>query len=174
MNIEGIIAAIPTMDRPKRQGVRKNVELWLANPEKAADARRVLAALDAVVGREAAALADHVRGLPNAARVIEAFGHLPMTDTEQKIVQVLLDHPGETSTGLSTLLGWDAQSWHMHFGTMCKRRETFLWPADDAVGRDTSFYSGILADLSEDNRWTMKPDVVQAFAALGLHSQAEP
>ena len=96
-----------------------------------------------------------------------------MTETEEKIVQVLLDHPGETSTGLSTLLGWGGQTWHMHFGEMCKKRETFHWPADDATGRDASFYSGILADLSKHNRWTMKPDVATALAALGLRSQQQ-
>lgn len=171
LNIEGIIAAIPTMDSAKRQGVRTNAELWLARPEKVADARRVLAALDAAMEAETTALADKVRKLPNAQRVITAFQHVPMTETERKIVQVLLDNPGETSSGLSALLGWGGQSWHMHFGEMCKKREVYLWPADDSVLRDASFYSGILADLSEDNRWTMKPDVAQAFTALGLQSQ---
>jgi len=171
VKIEGIIAAIPTMDRTKRQGVRKNAELWLAKPDKAADARKVLAALDAATEAEAAVLAEHVRSLPNAKRVVAAFQHVPMTETERKIVQVLLDHPGETSTGLSTLLDWRGQTWHMHFGEMCKKREVYLWPADDAANRDASFYSGILAELSEDNRWTMKPDVTQAFNALGLQAR---
>lgn len=173
MNIEGIIAAIPTMHGTKRQGVRKNAELWLENPDKAAEAQRVSAALDAAPEAEATALADQVRGLPNAKRVITAFQNTPMTETERKVVQVLLDHPGETSSGLSTRLGWGGQSWHMHFGEMCKKREVYLWPADDAVLRDAWFYSGILADLSEDNRWTMKPDVAEAFTALGLQPKLE-
>ena len=61
MNIEGVINAIPTMDHTKRQVVRERAHLWLTDPAKAADARRVLAALDIVIEREAAALADHVR-----------------------------------------------------------------------------------------------------------------
>jgi hypothetical protein len=159
------------MDLAKRQGVRKNAERWLENPGKASEARRVLAALDAATEAETTALADHVRSMDNAKRVVEAFQNVPMTETERKIVQVLLDHPGETSSGLSTLLDWGGQSWHMHFGEMCKKREVYLWPADDSVLRDASFYSGILADLSEDNRWSMKPDVAAAFTALGLQPQ---
>lgn len=168
MSVDGIIAAIPTMDRAKREGVRKNAELALADPKRADDARRVLSALDGAIEKETTALAEHVRGLSIGRRVIEAFTLEPMTETEQGLVQVLLDHPGSTSEQLSRALSWGGQAWHLHFGEMCRRREARLWPADRSERRDASFFSGILANLSSDNRWTCKPEVMEAFAALGL------
>lgn len=168
MNVDGIIAAIPGMDAAKRKGVRKNAQISLADPSKAEHGRRVLAALDEAEGKDAATLSEQVRLWPVARRVVEAFKYEPMTETEHRLVQVLLDNPGLTSEGLSRALGWGGQAWHLHFGEMCKRREHRLWPSDQSAARDASFYSSILADLSPDNRWTCRADAMAGFAELGL------
>ncbi|MCF6101810.1 hypothetical protein [Mesorhizobium muleiense] len=168
MSLDKIIASIPGMDAKRRAETRSNAERKLDDARMGADARRVIEELDAQEAREAAAFSDRVSNLPVAKRVVEAFSS--MTENERNIVQVLLDHPGETSTGLSSALGWGGQTWHMHFGEMCKKRETRLWPAEPAVVRDANFYCGILANLSADNRWTIKPEVAEGFTALGLRA----
>ena len=80
-------------------------------------------------------------------------------------------HPGSTSTELSQALEWGGQAWHMHFGTMCFNRAVYLWPAPKSEVRAADFYSGILADLSSENRWTMKPEVEVALSELGLRAK---
>ncbi|MER8898826.1 MULTISPECIES: hypothetical protein [unclassified Mesorhizobium] len=171
MSVETILAAIPTMDAQKRATVRANAEVKLSHPSAGGDARRVIDALDAQIELEASVLSVHVAGLPVARRVVEAFTHQPMSETERRITQVLLDNPGLSSEGLSQKLGWGAQSWHMHFGEMCKKREARLWPADNAVVRNAAFFSGILAEWSEVSGWKMKSEVADAFSALGLKAK---
>ncbi|TIL56838.1 MAG: hypothetical protein E5Y79_27570 [Mesorhizobium sp.] len=171
MSIEAILAAIPKMDPTRRATVRANAEAKLSHPSAGGDARRVIDALDAQIELEAGVLSEHVSGLPVAERVIEAFTHQSMSETERRIIQVLLDNPGLSSEGLSQKLGWGAQSWHMHFGEMCKKREARLWPADNAVVRNAAFFSGILAEWSEVGGWNMKPDVAEALSALGLKAK---
>jgi hypothetical protein len=57
----------------------------------------------------------------------------------------------------------------MHFGEMCKKRISRLWPPPKAETRGAEFYCGVLADLAEQaNLWTMKPEAAEAFALLGL------
>lgn len=114
-------------------------------------------------------MVDRLRGMDVAQRVVEAFRAVPMTPTEEKLIQALLDNPGVTSAQLSAALGWGGGSWHLHFGTMCFHRAVYLWPAPRAEKRDKDFYSGILADFDNDgSRFTMKPAVVKALAAMGL------
>lgn len=168
MDISKTIAAIPHMSAKQRAGVRCNAEQSLGDPTLADKAREMLAALDRQAEVEAEGLSEHIRQLPMALRVVEAFNHEPMTETERRLIQVLLDHPGSSSEGLSRALDWRAQSWHMHFGEMCKRRQARLWPAAKSEIRDAAFYSGILAELSPENRWSFKPEVIEALAELGL------
>ena len=171
MNIEKILAAIPSMTSEKRGQLRENANEALVAGEgpKQEAARRLLDALDAQQTAEHDALVGELKELDTAARVIRAFNAEPMTETEAKLIQVLLDHPGSTSSALTAALGWKAQSWHLHFGTMCFNRSTYLWPAPLSERRDGAFYSGILADFDDAaSTFTMKPDVAAAFAKLGL------
>lgn len=170
MNTDKIIAALPDMPRAERDRLRANAESLRdsGTPDQRVAATKVLEAMEAVETAEHDAIVERLSGMEVSARVVEAFRVNPMTETEAKIIQVLLDHPGSTSKELSKALGWRAQTWHMHFGTMCSNRSLHLWPAPRAEARDADFYSGILADLSTDNRWTMKPDVAAAFAEIGL------
>lgn len=173
MNVEKIIAGLPRMSHQERQRVRDHAEQWLdsGTADQRVAASKAIEALADVEEAEHQAVVSRLKGMELAARVVEAFKLNKMTETETKIVQVLLDHPGSTSTELSQALGWRAQSWHMHFGTMCANRAIYLWPAPKSEVRSADFYSGILADLSPDNRWTMKPDVEAAFSELGLRAK---
>lgn len=173
MNIDKIIAGLPGMSQQERERVRTNAEKLLdsGNAEQKAAATKVITALGDVEEAEHKALVDRLNGMEVSARVVEAFRVNPMSETEAKIIQVLLDHPGSTSTELSQALGWGAQAWHMHFGTMCANRAIYLWPAPKSEVRSADFYSGILADLSPDNRWTMKPEVEVALSELGLRAR---
>ena len=91
-----------------------------------------------------------------------------MSEADEKLVRVLLDNPDATSEQLSEAMGWKGQAWQLHFGKMCERREHLLWPAPFEPKRNAPFYSGILAEFDEITRgFTLKPEVVEAFAQLG-------
>ncbi len=175
MNIDRIIAAIPDKSPEERKRIRLNASDWLASgdPKKAAAANGVIAALDACEGAETLERHERLLALSPAQRLVEAFTSDPLTETERLLVQVILDNPGETSTTLGHLIGWKGKSWHMHFGKMCKRREASLWPAEQFETKDAFFYSGMVTDVEQDDagnwRFTIKPDLVEAFAELGLN-----
>lgn len=174
MNIDKIVASIPGMSCQERERVRGNAAKMLetGNEAQKQAAEKVIATLAETEDSEHHALVDRLSGMEVSARVVEAFRVNPMTETEAKVIQVLLDHPRSTSTELSQALGWGAQSWHMHFGTMCLNRAVYLWPAPQSDTRPADFYSGILADLSPDNRWTIKPEVEAGLSELGLRARA--
>ncbi|MAF27672.1 MAG: hypothetical protein CL820_10745 [Croceicoccus sp.] len=170
MNVEKIIESIPAMSQQERDRVRANAENLIekgSTVQKAA-AAKVVAELDEVAEAEHQQLVDRLSGMEVSTRVVEAFTTQPMTETEEKIVRALIENPNSSSTELSRKCGWGGQSWHMHFGTMCFNRAIYLWPAPKSEARETDFYSGILADWSEDNQWTIKPEVEAAFAELGV------
>lgn len=175
MNIDKIIASIPGMSHQERERVQANAarlaESGSAEQKQAAE--RVLVTLAETSEGEHQALVDRLKGMEVSARVVEAFRVKPMSETEAKIIQVLLDNPGSTSTELSQALGWGAQTWHLHFGTMCANRAVYLWPVPKSEARTADFYSGILADLSSDNRWTIKPEVETALSELGLRASSQ-
>jgi hypothetical protein len=147
-------------------------QLGVCNQSAGLAAGQLIKAIDELVQQRNEELIGELKGMTVAERVVRAFTVERLTETEAKVVQALLDQPGSTSTELSRHLNWGGQIWHEKFGTMCKKRELYLWPAKDAVTRDGKFYTGILADLDPDgNRFTMKPDVAAAFARLGLKAK---
>lgn len=171
MSFDKIIASLPDKTAQERKKMRGNAEALLQNrdPQKAADAQKLLEALDETERREHEQLIGELKGMPIVERVIRAFTVEPMTETEAKIIQVLLDHPGSTNRKLSRELGWNDNGFDLHFGTMCRNRSVYLWPAPDAEKRDGKFYSGILANYDEDGRsFTIKPEVVAALSKFGL------
>jgi hypothetical protein len=173
LNIEKILASIPSAAPEKRKQMRVNAEglIESGDTSQRAAATRLLDALNAQNAIDDNVLRTELAGLDITERVKRAFTVRPMTDNEQKLIQVLLDQPNSTSSALTKALGWKAQSWHLHFGTMCANRALYLWPAPDAENRDGKFYSGILADLKEpENTFTIKPDAAAAFAQLGLRT----
>ena len=171
MSIDRTLQTLPSLSAEERARLRANAERLqtAGTPQQKADAARILQAMAELADAERQSLIDRLGPLPVAQRVAEAFRVLPMTETERKVIQALLDHPGATSEELSRALGWGGKSWHMHFGTMCLNHQAQLWPAPPSDRPNRDFYCGILADLSErTHRWSMKPDVAAAFAAMGL------
>ncbi|WP_170339676.1 hypothetical protein [Ruegeria arenilitoris] len=171
MDIKKIILSLPSRSIAQRQIMRKNAEKLIGDGsnEKRSAARQLISALDELEEREREALNRKLSGMKPAERVIHAFIRVPPSETETRLIRVLMDHPGSTSTELSRALGWDAQTWHLHFGTMCKSREADLWPADPSDIRDASFYSGILANFDKRTAsWELKPEVEAAFRDLGI------
>jgi hypothetical protein len=170
MNIDKLLGAIPSQTKEEQARSRANAVRLLETGSEAqrGAAEKLLAALDAHVSAQSKALYDRLNGAPIAKRVVEAFQVHPLSDNERKTVQALLDHPGSSSTELSRACGHDNMIWQMHFGNLCKDRQAYLWPAEQEEGRDAPLFSGILAEITPDNRFTMKPDVAAAFADLGL------
>ena len=171
MSIEQILAKLPEKSAEQRQKFRTNAAraLETGNAARKAEAQALVTALDALEAAEEQAFSDRLAAMSRAEKVIAAFRAHPPTKTEAKAIQALLDHPGSTSSKLSVAFGGRGQIWHRWFGDLCKKRQDYLWPAAYVEKRDGYFYSGILADLDSDgNRFTMKPDVAEAFAALGI------
>ena len=125
----------------------------------------------------AARLRDHISLSPNerAYRIFGAFLEMPPTETEKRLIHVLLDNPGFSSAQLSFRMGWKGKSaWHMHFGIMCKKREHLLWPAPDGFSFG-KWYGAILvkwAGKASDGGtgFRLRPAAMRAFDPLGLHN----
>lgn len=174
MSLSKIIASLPSRTAEQRKQMRLNAieQSESPDPQKAADAQQFLSALAEMEVSEHAELIAEVAGMEPAARVIKAFRAEPMTDTEQKLIQVLLDNPHSTSGELTEKMGWKGMSWHLHFGTMCANRGVYLGQPPKATTPNGKFYTGILADFDNaTSRFTMKPDVAAAFAQLGLEGK---
>ena len=141
MNIDRLLDAIPLATKAKRDQMRENAHTRLktGDPSQQKAARHLLEALDAREALETEALRVELSSLHLDERVVRAFAGQPMTANERDLIKVLLDHPGSTSSELTRLLGWKAQSWHLHFGMMCAKRAPYLWPAPDAEHRDGKF-----------------------------------
>lgn len=151
------LSTIDSLSRTRRTSLRRRA-LRLYD-----EARELLQALDDALAQDFA-VAVATRPLEaNYSKLAEAFRDQPLTETEVAILKVLHKNPRRTSAELSNLLGWEGQSWHLHFGEMCRRRESQLWPAGRSEVRDADFYSGILAFLSLDNRWVLWPEVADAL-----------
>ncbi|MBI1686447.1 hypothetical protein [Caulobacter hibisci] len=173
MSIEKIILGLPEKSAADRKAMRDNAIRLADTGSEAqrAQAQQLLAALDGREEDERKTLFARLKDAPVGQRVLEAFKAVPMTENERKTIQALLDNPGSTSTELSRACGHDSMIWQMHFGNLCKDRQDRLWPAEIAEHRDAPFFSGILADIDEKNRFTMKPEVAEAFAVLGLRGR---
>jgi len=175
MSLDKIIAAIPAKSEAERKKMRANAErlLTTGTAPQQAQARQMLDALNATILAEREKLNELLTKMPISARVAEAFRKRPPTPTEEKVLRALLNHPHATSGDLTRACGWEGVVWQLHFGTMAKTREADLWPADPSVSReDANFYCGILVDFDRDgSRFTMKPEVVMGFAALGISSK---
>lgn len=171
MDVGKIIEGLPRRTPAQRKQMRLNAieQSESADPKKAAEAQQFLSALGEMEASEHAELIAEVAGMEPSARVIKAFKAEPMTDTEEKLIKVLLENPHSTSSELTEKIGWKGMSWHLHFGTMCANRGVYLGQPPKAITPNGKFYTGILADFDDaTSRFTMKPDVVAAFAQLGL------
>ena len=163
MNVDPLIASLPTKSDKERRTIRARAEDWVANgsPDQQEADRKVLDAFAKLEEREAR---DSLE-----ARVERAFTAMPPSGHEARLLQVLLDNPGKTNLELSRKLGWDDNGFDMHFGMMCRDRQAYLGPAPDAEKRDGKFFSGLLADYGEqDSSFTMKPEAVAGLAEINI------
>jgi hypothetical protein len=162
---------VARMDASKRSRLRENANRLSQTGTEAqkVQAAAVLEDLRRVEEGEEVARREAVAGLGIPERVANAFKELPPTETETRLLQVILDNPDSSSEALSAAMNWKGQTWHMHFGEMCKKREHLLWAADHAVVRDASFFSGILALFSDSSRgFTIKSEVAEGLATIGI------
>lgn len=169
MNIDATIAKIPTMTDAQRKQLRANAIEKLASrdPKWTEAASKTLEALDAQTLLEDKEQVATAQALPKAERVAFAFTTMPPTPTQERIIKVLLDHPGCTNAELSRKLGWKDNGWDLHFGSMCADRMHLLWRAEPAVVRPGLFYSGILAQyVNEGSVFFMHPQAVEGFEAI--------
>lgn len=166
MTIEKTLALLPTMSAKKKGVIQARAKEWLANGDakKRSDAQRMLDALEALDAERRAPLSDGATLDDRIARVQAAFLEQPPSETDWRVIQALLDNPGSTSERLSEICGWTDSAWHLHFGTMCRAREPYLWPVKQKPEWSEPFYSGILADFDSDgSKFTMKPEAARAF-----------
>jgi hypothetical protein len=170
MTASRLIDAIPMKSAEERRQMRENAHrLTERGGPRAPEARAFLEALDAFEAHDRARRLETPVGSEMTSRVVAAFRQIRMSETERKLVQVVLDHPDASSEWLTAEMEWNDQAWQMHFGKLCERREHLLWTAPFELKRNAPFYSGILADFDETTRgFTLKPAAVEAFAQLGL------
>ena len=173
-NSERLVEAIPSMTDGQRTEMRRNADRLAAEgpPLQKEAARHIVEALDHHRQSQADALTAHLTSLTVEQRVLEAFRALPPSETDLTVMRALLDHPGSTSAELSQACGWGAQTWHMHFGTMCANRSAYLWPAPRGKDHGKEYFTGIFADLGDGSRWTMRPSVAQALATIGIRKKS--
>lgn len=173
------IDAIPKLTMRERAEVRAKCEINLNHPRLAEPATAILAALNEHEGKLADAEGAEFAAYSEEERVVQAFRRVPPTETEVKLIAVLLADPRSWSKDLTRAMGWQGDSaWHMHFGMACQRRGHLLWPAPTSEAREArdgkpaTFWSGVLADYDPNCGWTMKPQAERGFAALGIKAQS--
>jgi hypothetical protein len=102
------VALLRSRTDEQRAQMKLNAKQAATNPKLEAEAREVLSALEQFEQEERQTLEQHVRSLPIARRIAEAFKAEPPTETEVKLVQVLLDHPLEYAAREQADICWQA------------------------------------------------------------------
>jgi len=163
MDVERIIASLPSMNDAERRRIRSRAMAWAdsgSDVEKTA-ARQVLVAF--------AKLAEQEADADPVSKVERAFSTVQPSDSERALLQVLLDNPGASSTTLTEAIGWQDKAWQLHFGKVGWDRQEYLWPAPWAEKRNAPFKAGILADYDDETHgFTMKPEVVTGLSRVGI------
>ena len=172
MEIGNIVALYTKKTAQERLRMRANAKRWTisGSPKEQAAGQKALTEFNRIDAEELQAHIEAQRQKSSMERVLNTFRQHPMTETERRIIEVLIENPGSTSARLTELCGYKGGSaWHLRFGIMCRDRRMELWPALPSEIRDADFYSGILADWNNTDRtFTMKSEVVEAFALLGV------
>lgn len=163
MNVDPLITSLPSKSDKERRLIRARAEDWVADGSSAQQeaGRKVLDAFAKLKEREAAS--------DPASKIENAFTRMPPSDLEGSLLQVLLDHPGATSTTLTQAMGWQDKAWQLHFGKIGWDRQDYLWPAPWNDSRNEPFKAGILADFDEaTSGFTMKPEVIEGLERVGV------
>jgi len=127
-----------------------------------------LTALDNQAAADAIAAGERLHSIPMGDRAGEAFGRKKLLVGEKQALQILLDHPGSTAESLSSRAGWPASGWLARFAGLLRKRQAGFVAGTGSEQSDDSVYAQWIAELSADGHWTMKPDVVEALAKLGM------
>jgi len=107
--------------------------------------------------------------LPLDQRVAVAFETLPPSEIEERLITALIKSPDADSKTLSNACGWKSAIWHTHFGLMCQKRITWLWPSTLPGEPNDQFLQGLLAEYDlKKGSFRMKPEVVPVFRRMGL------
>ena len=143
----------------------------LARADRSADAR-----VRAAAGHER----ERIAALSDEA-LIEIQFRDELSTSEKRLVEVVDLAPGSTSAQLTRALGWKAQSWHLHFGTMCRQRLAPLiepppaWRRPRPDGTPGDFYSGILCQYDEHTGgFRLHQAARAALVAAGVLPAAAP
>ena len=185
MSIEKIIATIPRSNEKQRKTMREHAltALQTGDPKLVADAKTLLEELDYFEDKETQSQNDAfkqtIANLISASleeRVVTAFQADHPTDTETKLIQVLLDYPNSTCSELSTHIGWHPDAWDMGFGSICSQRRAYFEAAANPLRGDKSPNIPLLAFQVRDENgkicYSMKPEAVEAFRLLGFRVQS--
>lgn len=184
MNVDQMIASIPDKTDEQRQTMRANAEAKLAagDPVWVTAATRMIEAIDCFE-HERTRLADERRAsaiagvgsAPLVECVVTAFEIERPTQAEEKLIQILLDHPGSTCAELSAHHGWQPIAWDMQYGAMCACRVDFLWPLEPSVRKGDQASISLLTrqERGPDGalRYWTRPEATEAFRALGFRTR---
>ncbi len=191
MCVENIIAGLSGKTAEERKHLRADAEKWAASatPTAQAEARALLEALKALGPTPMARARPRAKTKPLAPppqeierlglgeRVSLAFDALPPTESDRRLLDALLTHPGATSEELSAAMGYKGRSgWHLQFGLMVQRRLGWIDPQARANADETTWLCAVLAkawNTRQGCRFRMKPEVVAALAKLGIATRAK-
>ena len=139
-----------------------------------ANAMRLAEGKDAKRRTAAKAWLEDLKAWPPEQLVEVMFRDAKLKAREKKMIEVLEEHPGATSAELTAAMGWRQQSWHLHFGTMCRDRLGRFIEAPPAPerpkpdGTPGDFFSGLLADYDDaTSGFTLRPEARRALIAAG-------
>lgn len=184
MNIEQTIARITELTSQQRHTMRGNAVMKLAGTDGKwiKDAQALITALDDFdSGQERSHSAaklkriSELEGKTASERIFAAFELDQPSETDEKLIRVLLDNPGSTCAELSVKIGWHPQAWDMGFGSLCSQRMEYLWPLEPLARVEKKGFIRFLTvqQRGDDEviRYTMKPEAVEALARLGFRAK---
>ena len=176
MNIEKLIASIPTLTPEQRKGMRGNItdKMQSVDPATVESAAMLLAALDAFEENLTVQRTKEMEELsrrPFAERLAVAFQRDPLSEREARLLQVLLDNPGGSCAELSAGMGNAPNTWDMGMGSLCAQRRGWLH-GFSAKGEGRSENLALMTDQARGEngeiRYTLKPEIAAVLAGLGL------
>ena len=184
MDIAKTIAGIPGFTSQQRYTMRVNAveKLAAADAKWVAMAQELLTALDEfdsgqkrIQNVAKVKRISELEGKTASERIFAAFELDHLSETDEKLIRVLLDNPGSTCAELSVKIGWHPQTWDMGFGSLCSQRMEYLWPLEPLVREEKKGFIRFLTVQERSNdeaiRYTMKPEAVEALARLGFKAK---
>jgi hypothetical protein len=176
MNIEKLVTSIPTLMPEQRKVMRGNImdKLQSGDPAKVESAKALLEALDAFEANLSVQRTKEMEELsrrPFAERLTVAFQQDPLSETEARLLLVLLDSPGGSCAELSARMGWAPNTWDMGMGSLCAQRRDWLH-GFSAKGEGKSENLALLTVQTRGEageiRYTLKPEIEAVLTGLGM------